>query len=265
MSAGTLTLEGLRLEAGPPANPAILVDGVDLTLRRGAVLGVVGTSGAGKSLSALALLGLLPREVRRVAGRVLLNGRVLDGRGTAALRGSTVGLVQQAPRGGFNPLVTLGRHFRETLAASGLRGAEADARTAALLREVGFTRPEELPGLYPSQLSGGMLQRAMLALALARDPLFLLADEPTTDLDLVVQAQILDLLEGLVRRRGLGLLLVTHDLSVIARLADEVAVMCGGRVVERAPVQEFFAAPRHPRSRAMLAAHLSLYGESLPA
>lgn len=260
MSAG-LALEGLRLEAGGVA----LVDGVSLALRRGEVLGLVGTSGGGKSLTTLALLGLLPRGVRRVAGVLRLDGAVLHADAQAALRGRRIGFVQQAPRGGFNPLVTLGRHFRETLACDGLRGAAATARAEALLREVGFDAPARLLPLYPGQLSGGMLQRAMLALALARAPDFLLADEPTTDLDLIVQAQILGLLEGLVARRRLGLLLVTHDLSVVARLADRVAVMQGGRLVEEQEVRGFFDAPRHPHSRALLATHLALYGEALPA
>ncbi|PHK94150.1 nickel import ATP-binding protein NikD [Pseudoroseomonas rhizosphaerae] len=259
--AGGLALEGLRLEAGG----RVLVDGVSLALRRGEVLGLVGTSGGGKSLTALALLGLLPAGVRRAAGVLRLDGAVLDAAGQAALRGRRIGFVQQAPRGGFNPLVSIGRHFRETLACDGLRGGAATARAESLLREVGFAEPAALLGLYPSQLSGGMLQRAMLALALARDPGFLLVDEPTTDLDLIVQAQILGLLERLVARRGLGLLLVTHDLSVVARLAGRVAVMQAGRVVEEQPVHDFFDAPRHPHSQNLLATHFALYGEAAPA
>ncbi len=252
----SLTVTGLHLRAGA-AEP---VRGVSLALRRGRVLALVGPSGGGKSLTTLALLDLLPPGIRRAAGEFALDGRVLDRAGQAALRGGVVGYVQQSPRAGFNPLVTIGRHFTETLAAAGLRGAAAPARMEALLREVGFADPAALPGLYPSQLSGGMLQRAMIALALARDPAFLLADEPTTDLDLVTQAGVLDLLEGLAARRGIGLLIVTHDLAVVARLADEVAVMEAGRVVEHAPVHALFDAPCHPRSRALLAAHLALSG-----
>ncbi|MCQ4160612.1 ATP-binding cassette domain-containing protein [Roseomonas sp. GC11] len=260
-TTGTLALEGLCLQAGEKR----LVEDVSLTLRRGEVLALVGTSGGGKSLTTLALLGLLPPGVRQVAGLLRQDGVALDAAGQAALRGRRIGFVQQAPRGGFNPLVTIGRHFSETLACDGLRGPAARARAAALLQEAGFPEPARLLPLYPSQLSGGMLQRAMIALALARQPDFLLADEPTTDLDLVVQAQILDLLDGLVARRGIGLLLVTHDLSVVARLARRVAVMQAGRIVEEQPVDAFFAAPRHPHSRALLAAHFALYGEALPA
>lgn len=257
MSARSLSVGGLHLAAGGH----LLVQGVSFTLRRGRVLGLVGTSGSGKSLTTLALLDLLPPGVRQIAGMVALDDRPAD---RAALRGKVVGLVQQAPRGGFNPLVTIGRHFLETLACDALRGPAARARAEALLREVGFEAPGEILPLYPSQLSGGMLQRVMLALALCRDPDFLLADEPTTDLDLVVQAQLLDLLEGLVARRGLGLLLVTHDVSVIARLADQVAVMEQGSIVEQRPVARLFDDPAHPRTQALLAAHLALY-EGMPA
>ncbi len=252
---GTLALSGLCLAAGD----RVLVQEVALRLHRGRVLGLVGSSGSGKSLTTLALLDLLPPGVGRLAGELVLDGVVLDRAAQAALRGGTLGYIQQAPRAGFNPLVSIGRHFEETLALAGLRGAAARGRMRDLLRDVGFDAPDRVPGLYPAQLSGGMLQRAMIALALCRDPAFLLADEPTTDLDLAVQAQILDLLAHVVAHRGIGLLLVTHDLSVIARLADDVAVMDVGRVVEEQPVEEFFAAPRHPRSRALLAAHRALY------
>ena len=252
---GGLVLSGLRVAAGD----RVLVDAVSLHLRRGRVLGLVGRSGSGKSLTTLALLDLLPPGVTRLAGEIAMDGTVLDRAGQVGLRGRTLGYVQQAPRAGFNPLVSIGRHFEETLALAGLRGIAARERMRDLLRELGFDAPDRIPGLYPGQLSGGMLQRAMIALALCRDPAFLLADEPTTDLDLAVQVQILALLERVVVQRGLGLLLVTHDLSVIARLADEVAVMEAGRIVEEQPVEAFFAAPRHPRSRALVQAHRALH------
>lgn len=248
----TLALTGLHLATatGP------LVRDVSLTLRRGRVLGVVGRSGSGKTLTTLAMLDLLPPGVRRTGGSLVLDGVPTP---AAGLRGGTVGYIQQAPRGGFNPLVTIGRHFRETLAATGLRGPAAQARMEELLAEVGFETPGDIPPLYPSELSGGMLQRAMIALAVCRDPAFLLADEPTTDLDMVVQAQVLALLERLVAGRGIGLMLVSHDLSVIARLGGEVAVMEGGTIVEHQAVHAFFTDPRHPRSQALLAAHRALY------
>lgn len=252
---GTLAIAGLRLASGMRT----LVQGVSLRLDRGRVLGLVGRSGSGKSLTTLALLDLLPPGVIRLAGEVRLDGVTLDRSAQARQRGCVIGYVQQAPRAGFNPLVSIGRHFAETLALNGLRGAALHRHMLDVLREVGFEEPGGLPALYPSQMSGGMLQRAMIALALCRDPAFLLADEPTTDLDLAVQAQILDLLERVVTQRGIGLLLVTHDLSVVARLADEIAVMDDGSIVEKQPVMDFFADARHPRSRALLAAHRGLY------
>ncbi|WP_238940505.1 ATP-binding cassette domain-containing protein [Pseudoroseomonas ludipueritiae] len=250
-----LAIEGLSLSAGG----RMLVREVSLALERGQVLGLVGASGGGKSLTVLAMLGLLPPGLRQVAGRLRHAGRVLDAAGIAGLRGRVVGLVQQSPRACFNPILTIGRHFAETLG----RGA-APGRAAALLVEVGFDDPASLLRAYPFQLSGGMLQRVMLALALARDPDFLLADEPTAELDLVAQAAMLDLLERLAAQRGLGVLLVTHDLSVVARLADTVAVMQAGGIVEQGPVAAFFGGPSHSASRALLRQHLALYGEALP-
>ncbi|WP_222183669.1 ATP-binding cassette domain-containing protein [Geminicoccus harenae] len=249
-----LDLTGLRLEA----SGRVLVDDVALSLEAGKVLALVGASGSGKSLTTLALLDLLPPGVRRTGGRIILDGVAQDTAGLAALRGRTIGLVQQSPRSSFNPVVTIERHFRETLALAGLRRGAARARALELLAEVGFDRPAEIVGRYPFQLSGGMLQRVMIALALALDPRFLLADEPTTDLDTVLQAQVLDLLGRLRARRGLGILLVTHDLSVVARLADHVAVMAGGRMVEQAAVGELFHRPSQPVTRALLEAHLAL-------
>ncbi|CAH2604881.1 Ni(2(+)) ABC transporter ATP binding subunit NikD [Rhodovastum atsumiense] len=265
MSPPDLALRGLRLETGSPASPVVLVDGIDLGITRGRVQALVGTSGGGKSLSTLALLGLLPRGVRRSAGSISLDGVELTEAGVVALRGRTVGLVQQNPTGCFNPIVTIGRHFQETLALTGTGARAARATAVARLAEVGFDAPARLLELYPFQLSGGMLQRVAIALALACDPPFLVADEPTTDLDLVVQAQILDLLDGLRRHRGIGILLVTHDLSVVARLADEVAVLIEGRIVESRDAHGLFATPRDPCTRALLDVHFALQPEALCA
>jgi nickel transport system ATP-binding protein len=260
IAAGCLEIRGLHIAA----RSVPLVRDVSLRLVPGQVLGLVGTSGGGKSLTVLAMLGLLPDGVRQTAGHMSYDGIVLDTKGCAALRGKVAGLVQQSPRACFNPILTIGRHFAETLAAHGLPRRAAVDRAGALLAEVGFDAPSPVLVAYPFQLSGGMLQRVMVALALARDPAFLLADEPTTDLDLVVQARILTLLERLVVRRGIGILLVTHDLSVIARLADEVAVMQAGSIVEQQSAAALFGSPRHAASRALLRPHFALYGESLP-
>lgn len=250
-----LSLEGLVLAAGTTE----LVHGIDLAVERGRVAALVGNSGGGKSLSVLAWLGLLPPGVRRRAGTVRRDGEALEAAQQAELRGRCVGLVPQSPTSCLNPLVTIGRHFRETLACAGLGARAARTEAAARLAEVGFDPPARLLGLYPCQLSGGMLQRVVIALALCRDPDFLFADEATTDLDLESQAQVLGLLERLRDRRGIGLLLVTHDLAVVARLADEAAVLQHGRIVERRSVAELFAAPRAPATRALLAAHRALY------
>ena len=254
----TLAIQGLCISAG--ATP--LVRDVSLQVQRGRVLGLVGTSGGGKSLTVLAMLGLLSPGLRQTGGQVLRDGAVLAVPQVAALRGAVVGLVQQSPRACFNPLVTIGRHFAETLAAHGLARRLAAERAAGLLAEVGFDDPGTILASYAFQLSGGMLQRVMLALALCRDPDFLLADEPTTDLDLAVQAQVLASLEQMVARRGIGVLLVTHDLSVIARLADDVAVMQGGRIVEQQDAVGLFDAPRHNATQALLRTHFALYGEA---
>jgi nickel transport system ATP-binding protein len=253
-----LELRGLRLGAGRPEREALLVDGLDLAVERGRVHALVGESGGGKTLSCLALLDLLPAGVRRLAGEVGIDGRPIAQGELAGLRGRVVGLVQQSPRSCFNPLATLGAHLRETLALVGLRGAAADARGAELLAEAGLAEPDRLLGVFPFQLSGGMLQRAMFALALARQPAFLIADEPTTDVDLVLQARLLDLLDDFRRRHDLGVLLVTHDLSVVARLADEVSVLAGGRIVETGPAASLFEGPRSPAARALLATHEAL-------
>lgn len=253
---GELKLEGLRLES----RGVVLVDEVGLTLEPGRVLALVGASGGGKSLSTLAFLDLLPPGVRRTAGRVSLDGQDLDPAGQQRLRGRVAALIQQNPRSSFNPVVSIGRHFQETLALAGCRGSAAQARSLDLLAEVGFAQPAQILRRYPFQLSGGMLQRVMIALALCLDPAFLLADEPTTELDVILQAQVLDLLDRLRASRGLGILLVTHDLSVVARLADQVAVMVDGRIAEQAPVHELFHRPGHPVTRALLHTHLALCG-----
>jgi len=253
---------GLRLVAGSAEKPVVLVDDIDLRIERNRVLALVGTSGGGKSLSTLAILGLLPPGVRCVAGSVMLDDEPLTKAAVTGLRGQTVGLVQQSPAGCLNPIVTIGRHFRETLARSGLGKMAARNEAVAWLAETGFETPERLLDLYPFQLSGGMLQRVAIALALCRNPAFLIADEPTTDLDLATQAQILDLLDSLRRRHRIGILLVTHDLSVAARMADEVAVLTEGRIVEHRPVYDLFSAPRHACTRALLDVHFALYPET---
>lgn len=249
-----LSIEDLAVATGS-GRP--LVRGVSLTLRAGRILALLGESGCGKSLSLLGALDALPPGLRRMSGVVALDGRPCAGR---ELRGGIVATVLQNPREAFNPLLTLRAHALETLE---VRKAEADARLASALAEVGLDDPA-VPGLLPGEMSGGMLQRAMIALALIREAPFLIADEPTTDLDPVARARLMDLLAGLRARRGLGMLLVTHDLGVAARLADEVAVMQGGRIVETAPTARLFAAPAHRHTRDLLAAHAMLCADDRP-
>jgi peptide/nickel transport system ATP-binding protein len=236
---------------------ASAVDEVSLSLRRGQTLGLVGESGSGKSMTALSIIRLVPPPGRIAAGRIELEGRNLldlDERSMRAIRGRRIGFVFQEPAAALNPVFTIGSQIAETIAAHGLgRGRAARARAVELLAEVRVPDPARRAREYPHQLSGGLKQRAMIALALAGSPDLLIADEPTTALDATVQAEVLDLLRDLRTTFSLALLLITHDLGVVAAMADEVAVMYAGRIVERAPVARLFAAPAHPYTRGLLA------------
>ncbi|MCB8890549.1 ATP-binding cassette domain-containing protein [Vreelandella malpeensis] len=252
MSHQTLNLVDIAVDAGAIR----LVDGVSLTLARGEVVALVGASGSGKSLTCAAALDALPAGTRRQGGQVWLDGAPIA---PERLRGRVVASVLQNPRSAFNPVRTLGDHAEETLQALGMEKSCWKERIHRALREAGLDEPQRLLGLYPFEMSGGMLQRAMIALALASEAPFLFADEPTTDLDVIHQREILDLLAGLRERFGLGILLITHDMGVVARLADRVLVMDQGCVQESAPVEAIFRQPRHAVTRALVAAHLSLY------
>lgn len=245
-----ITLQNIVLQAECP-----LVHGVSLTLKRGRVLALVGGSGSGKSLTCAAALGILPPGVRQTAGTILADGQTVS---PGELRGSKIATIMQNPRSAFNPLHTMAAHARETCRALG-KPAD-DAALIAVLEAVGLEEARRVLKLYPFEMSGGMLQRMMVALALLSRAPFIIADEPTTDLDAIAQARILDLLADIVARRGLGLLLVTHDMGVVARLAHHVTVMENGRLVEHCDVNTLFSAPRHPLSQRLLAAHLALYG-----
>lgn len=262
MSRELLRVESLRLAAGEGDDQRSLVSEVSFSVQEGRVTTLIGSSGSGKSLSCLAGLGLLPPGVRRVSGRATLCGRDLDGLSPAAHRqmlGREAALIMQNPMSCFDPLHTIGSHFRETLAAHE-GGRFQVERCVESLSRVGFERPKELLPLFPFEMSGGMLQRVMIALALLLGARLLVADEPTTDLDVVSQARILDILDELCRDQGLGILLVTHDLSIVARLAREVYVMHGGTVVEQGSVAAIFASPRHHVTRELLRAHHDLAG-----
>lgn len=235
-----------------------LVRGVSLTLKRGRVLALVGGSGSGKSLTCAAALGILPSGVRQTAGTILADGQPVS---PGELRGSKIATIMQNPRSAFNPLHTMAAHARETCRALG-KPAD-DATLIAALEAVGLEEARRVLKLYPFEMSGGMLQRMMIAMALLCEAPFIIADEPTTDLDAVAQARILDLLAGIMQKRGPGMLLVTHDMGVVARLADDVAVMDSGSIVEQGDVERIFNAPQHSVTRDLVAAHLALYGLEL--
>jgi len=255
MEHSTLELQGLRIEG----RAGVLVEDVDLQLRRGQVCALVGSSGSGKSLTCLGSLDLLPAGLTRTHGQLLLDGQALP---AAHVRGRVASLVLQNPRSAFNPVRNMASHAQETLKLRGIGGAAARARMAQCLEAVGLEDRERVLQAFAFQLSGGMLQRMMIALALMAQTPFLLADEPTSDLDALSQARFLDLLMALVQQHGLGVLLVTHDMGVVARCADHVAVMDAGRIVERQTVHGLFERPASAASRTLLDAHQILAGST---
>lgn len=237
--------------------------GIDLDVSAGSTLGVVGESGCGKSITWLAVLGLLDRRTR-IAGSATLNGGDILNTGDAHLssvRGSTVAMIFQDPSSSLNPVHRIGKQLTEALTLHrGLRGAAAKAEAARLLDRVGISNAPQRLNEYPHELSGGMNQRVMIAMALAGEPDILIADEPTTALDATIQAQILDLLKDVQRERGMALVLISHDLGVVAEAADRVAVMYCGRIVEEGPTGTLFARPVHPYTAGLLDALPDLDG-----
>ena len=232
------------------------VDGIDLSLARGRTLGLVGESGCGKSVTSLAIMGLLPPENSKVERRGRFEGRdllTLDADTIRDLRGARLAMIFQEPMTSLNPAYTVGDQIIEAIQRhQGLSAADARARAIEMLRIVRIPSPEQRVDDYPHKLSGGMRQRAMIAMALACGPDLLIADEPTTALDVTIQAQILDLMRGLRRDTGTAIILITHDLGVVAEMADDVAVMYAGQIVERAPVRDLFARPEHPYTVGLL-------------
>jgi oligopeptide/dipeptide ABC transporter ATP-binding protein len=250
-----LQVEGLNvaLHAGAP----ILSD-VQLTIAAGEALGVVGESGCGKSMLALAIMGLLPRAVRLTHGRVVLDGDDLVAGGAAAWRrrrGRDLAMIFQEPMTALNPIMRVGRQVEEVLVKRrGMAAADARREALALFRRVEIPRAQAMLDSFPHEMSGGMRQRVMIAMALAARARLLIADEPTTALDVTIQAQILALLRNLQREEGLAILFITHDLGVIAEIADRVLVLYGGRVAEMTSARATFDDARHPYTRALLSA-----------
>jgi peptide/nickel transport system ATP-binding protein len=234
------------------------VDGVTFSLEPGRVLGLVGESGCGKSMTALCIMRLVPPPGEITGGSIRFEGRellALSEPEMRALRGAEIGMIFQEPMTALNPVLTAGSQVAEAVALHhGLSRRRAWARSVELLDEVGIPDPERRASEYPHQLSGGMRQRVMIAMAIACDPALLLADEPTTALDVTIQAEILALLRDLRARHGMAMILITHDLGVVAEQADDVAIMYAGRIVEHAPVDAVFAEPRHPYTQALLRA-----------
>jgi oligopeptide/dipeptide ABC transporter ATP-binding protein len=268
--AALLRVEHLTTVFDAGGGALAAVADVSFHVDAGETLCLVGESGCGKSVTALSILRLVQPPGRIAGGRVFFDGRdllTLDEREMRRVRGGGIGLVFQEPMTALNPVFTIGDQIEETLAAHGIaRGRAAKERAIALLDAVSIPDAARRVRDYPHQLSGGLRQRALIALALAGEPALLVADEPTTALDVTVQAQILDLLRSLQQRFGLGLLLITHDLGVVAEMADRVAVMYAGRIVEHGPSRELFHDPRHPYTKGLLASTVrGTPGERLPA
>ena len=261
-----LSVRDLRIDFGTERGAVTAVDGISFDLKAGEVLGLVGESGCGKSVTALAIMGLLPNPPGRIAGgQILFAGRDLVTTSRAQMRrirGQRISMIFQEPMTSLNPVYTVGNQLTETIRwhESVSRKAARD-RAVEMLVKVGIPSPRQRLDEYPHQLSGGMRQRVMIAMALSLTPALLLADEPTTALDVTIQAQILDLLRSLQEEFRMAVVLITHDLGVVAEFVDRVAVMYAGRIAETAPVASLYQNPRHPYTQGLLASIPSLDDE----
>ncbi len=258
-----LEVDDLRVHLFTSRGVVRAVDGVSFTLEAGRSLGIVGESGCGKTMTALSLMRLIPQPPARiVSGSIRFDNRdvlAMDADGLRALRGNKMAMIYQDPMTSLNPVFTVGEQIAESVRLHRGDGrSPAWARAVEMLKLVGISDPDRVARAYPHQLSGGMRQRAVIAMALACEPKLLIADEPTTALDVTIQAQILELLRHLRDTLGTGVILITHDLGVIADLVDEVAVMYAGKLVEHAPVRRLFAEPCHPYTRGLLRSMPSL-------
>ena len=254
----TLQVADLAVELDAETGVVRAIDSLALTIARGQTFALVGESGCGKSMTALALMRLLPENGQITAGTVDIGATdvlALPESAMRDVRGGRIGMIFQEPSTSLNPVMRVGEQIVEAIQAhTPLRGKAARAKAIDWLRRVGIPEPERRIDDYPFRMSGGQKQRVMIAIALAAEPDFLIADEPTTALDVTIQAQILDLLKDLQREQGMGLLLITHDLAVVSGMADQVALMYAGQIIELAAAADFFAAPRHPYAQALLRA-----------
>ena len=253
-----LEIENLSVEFPSRSSVLHAVEGVSLSLDAGDVLGIVGESGSGKSVTMMALMGLVPYPGRVTASKMRFDGHDLLGlssRERNRLTGKDVAMIFQEPTTSLNPCFSVGFQLAETLRIHlGMDSKAAKRRSIELLEQVGISDPETRLKAYPHQLSGGMNQRVMIAMAIACNPKLLIADEPTTALDVTIQAQILDLLRSLQRERGMALVLITHNMGVVSDVAQRVAVMYAGQIMEQQPAQALFQRPRHPYTEALMAA-----------
>jgi oligopeptide/dipeptide ABC transporter ATP-binding protein len=251
-----LSVEDLRVQFATARGTVHAVNGISFDIAPGETLGLVGESGCGKSVTSLALLGILARNGRVTSGRALFDGQdllQLKDSQLRGIRGREIAMIFQDPMTSLNPVLTVGRQIREVLQTHfGLRKDEATRRAGVLLDQVGIPSAQLRLKDYPHQFSGGMRQRAMIAMALACEPKLLIADEPTTALDVTIQAQILDILRELVSERNTALILITHDLGVVAGMCERVHVMYGGLIMEAGPADSLFARPRHPYTLGLL-------------
>ena len=251
-----LDVRALRTSFSTPQGEARAVDGVSFSIDAGRTLGLVGESGCGKTMTALSILRLTPPAARIVGGSIVFDGRdllTLSAAEMRRIRGNAIAMIFQEPMSSLNPVFTVGNQIAEAVRLhQGLNRRSAHDKAIEMLKLVDIPEAERRVDEYPHQLSGGMRQRVMIAMALSCHPRVLIADEPTTALDVTIQAQILDLLAGLQRRLGMAMILVTHDLGIVAERADDVAIMYAGRIVERAPVAAIFSSPRHPYTRGLL-------------
>ncbi|MCB2227472.1 MAG: ABC transporter ATP-binding protein [Desulfarculaceae bacterium] len=271
MNEALLSIDDLSTVFDTEDGPIVAVDGLSLSVAPGEIAGLVGESGCGKSLTALSVMGLLPPPGRVAAGRILFEDTdllTLPPRRMRELRGEEISMIFQEPMTSLNPVFTVGRQIAEEITTH-REGSSAEAwqRAIAMLDKVGISEPEARAKAYPHQLSGGMRQRVMIAMALALDPKLLIADEPTTALDVTIQAQILELMRHLQSETGAAVLLITHNLAVVAQTCSRVMVMYTGRLVEDASVDELFDHPLHPYTEGLLAclpARAPRPGQKLP-
>jgi oligopeptide/dipeptide ABC transporter ATP-binding protein len=262
----SLKVEGLTVEFAGVDGDVTVVENVSFSIKPGEILGLVGESGCGKSVTSLSIIGLLPDAGRVSSGAIRFEGHdllKLSGEEMRKLRGNRISMVFQEPLASLNPLFTVGEQIREVIALHKGGSSESVRRKGIdLLEKVGIPMPEKVYGSYPHSLSGGMRQRVMIAIALACRPGLVIADEPTTALDVTIQAQILELMRTLVRESGASILFITHDLGVIAEMADRVAVMYAGQIVEEGDVYSLFERPLHPYTQGLLKSTVRIHDVS---